>query len=134
MVHTEGFASDFAGRVFVGHKFQWVSDPSSSAEFLILNHVAAMFSHTERTGTTINCRVQFDRRPPEPGKMYFEDRSEISSKEWSLLPALEGEAVVWFVPELGETHSSMELADAIAEELGEHHKRYELHYGRWPAA
>jgi hypothetical protein len=130
----KGFTSDFDGRVFVGHKFRWVSDPSSRVEFLILNHVAAMFSHSERNGTTINCTVRFDRRPPEPGKMFIDDKLGVSPKEWSLLPAFEGEAVVWFVPELGETHSSMDLADAIAKELSEHHKRYEQHYGQWPAA
>jgi hypothetical protein len=125
----KGFAADFDG-----HRFRWVSDPSLRVEFLILNHVAAIFSHSERNGTTINCTVRFDRRPPEPDKMFIEDKSEVSPKEWSLLPAIEGEAVVWFVPELGETHSSMELADAIAKELSEHNKRYEQHYGQWPAA
>src|ERR1700730_7956333 len=25
----KGFASDFDGRMFVGHKFRWISDPSS---------------------------------------------------------------------------------------------------------
>jgi hypothetical protein len=132
----KGFTSDFDGRAFVGHKFRWVSDPSSRVEFLILNHVAAMFSHSERNGTTINCTVRFGRRPPEPGKMFIDDKSGVSPKEWSLLPGFEGEgeAVVWFVPELGETHSSMDLAGAIAKELSEHHKRYEQHYGQWPAA
>jgi hypothetical protein len=130
----KGFASDFAGREFAGHTFHWVAEPSSWVDFLILNRVAAMFFHNERNGTVTNCRVSFDRRPPEPGKMYRDDRSEVSAKEWSLLPSIEGEAVVWFVPELGETHSSMELADAIAKELSEHHKRYEQHYGQWPAA
>jgi hypothetical protein len=48
-----------------------------------------------------------------------EDRSGITPKEWSLLPTIEGEAIAWFVPELGETHSSMDLADAIAKELSE---------------
>jgi hypothetical protein len=130
----KGFASDFAGREFAGHKFQWASDPSSWVDFLILNNVAAMFSHSERNRIVTNCRVRFDRRPPEPGKMFPEERSGVSPKEWSLLPSIEGEAVVWFVPELGETHSSMELADAIAKELSQHHKRYEWHYGQWPAA
>jgi hypothetical protein len=130
----KGFASDFAGRMFAGHKFQWVSDPSSWIDCLILNYVAAMFCHSERNGTTTNCRVRFDRRPPDPGKMFLEDRSGVSPKEWSLLPTIEGEAIAWFIPELGEAHSSMELADAIAKELSEHHKRYELHYGQWPAA
>lgn len=130
----KGFAADFAGREFAGQKFQWVPDPSSWVDFLILNYVAAMFCHSERNGTTTNCMVRFDRRPPEPGKMFLEDKSGVSAKEWSLLPTIEGEVVVWFVPELGETHSSMELADAIAKELSEHHKRYEQHYGHWPAA
>jgi hypothetical protein len=130
----KGFASDFAGRVVVGHKFQWVSDPTTGVEFLALNHVAAMFSHTEINGITSNCRVRFDRRSPEPGRMYIENRSEVSPKEWSLLPSIEYAAVVWFVPELGEMHSSMDLADEIAKELGEHIKRYERLYGHWPAA
>jgi hypothetical protein len=130
----KGFASEFAGREFAGHKFQWVPDPSSWADFLILNHVAAMFSHSEQNRIVTNCSVRFDRTPPGLGQQYPDDKSGISSKEWSLLPAIEGEAIAWFVPELGETHSSMELADAIAKELSEHHKRYELHYGHWPAA
>jgi hypothetical protein len=130
----KGFASDFAGREFAGHKFQWAPDPSSRVDFLILNNVAALFAHSERNGITTNCTVRFDRRPPEPGKMYLEDRSGVSPKEWSLLPSIEGAAVVWFVPELGEMHSSMDLADEIAKELSEHHKRYERHYGHWPAA
>jgi hypothetical protein len=130
----KGFASDFAGREFLGHKFQWVSDPSLWVDFLILDHVAAMFSQSERNGMTMNCRVRFDRRPHEPGKIYLEDRSEVSPKEWSLLPTIEDDTVAWFVPELGEIHSSMDLADAIAKELSDHEKRYELHCGRWPAA
>jgi hypothetical protein len=130
----KGFASDFAGREFAGHKFRWVPNPSSWVDFLILNHVAAMFFHSERNGLATNCTVRFDRRPPDPGKTFLEDRSGVSAKEWSLLPTIEGEVIAWFVPELGETHSSMELADAIAKELSEHHKRYELHYGQWPAA
>jgi hypothetical protein len=93
----------------------------------MLNHVAAMFSHSERNRTTINCTVRFDQRPPEPGKMLIDDKSGVSPREWSLLPAIEGEAVVWFVPELGETHSSMDLADAIVKGLSEHHKRHEQH-------
>lgn len=130
----KGFASDFAGRVVVGHKFQWVSDPSTGVEFLVLDKVEAMFSHTEIDGITTSCRVRFDRRSPEPGKMYVENRSGVSPKEWSLLPSIEDAAVVWFVPELGEMHSSMDLAGEIAKELGEHNKRYERLYGHWPAA
>jgi hypothetical protein len=129
----KGFASDFAGRVFAGHKFQWAPVPSTIVELLILNNVAAIFSHSERNGIVTSCSVRFDRRPPGLG-MFLDKKSEVSPKEWSLLPTIEGEAVLWFVPELGETLSSMELADAIAKELGEYHKRYEQHYGQWPAA
>jgi hypothetical protein len=130
----KGFASDFAGRVFAGHNFQWAPDPSSRVEFLVLKNVAAMFSHSERNGIVTNCSVRFDRRPAGLDKAFLDEKSGVSPKEWSLLPTIEGEAVAWFVPELGETHSSMELADAIAKELSEHYKRYELHYGHWPAA
>ena len=130
----KGFASDFAGREVASHKFRWVPDPSSWVDFLILNNVAAMFIHSEMNGLATNCRVRFDRRPPDPGKMFLEDRSGVSPKEWSLLPTIEGEAIAWFVPELEENHSSIELADAIAKELSENNKRYEIHYGQWPAA
>jgi hypothetical protein len=31
----KGFASDFDGRMFVGHKFRWISDPSSRVQFFL---------------------------------------------------------------------------------------------------
>src|ERR1700681_2761668 len=66
----KGFTSDFDGRVFVGHKFRWVSDPSSRVEFLILNHVAAMFSHSERNGTKKNLIFGFVEKLPNRAKVF----------------------------------------------------------------
>jgi len=133
----KSFAAAFAtdGKEFVGQKFQWAPYPSSQCEWLLLDSVGATFlDHGEMNGVPRDCRVYFDRRPPGPSAVWLEEDSPVASQVWNLEPEIQGESFVWSVPELGETYSSMDLADRIARELGEYHKKYEEHYHRWPAA
>jgi hypothetical protein len=129
-VVLKGFVSQFAkdGREFREQKFEWL--PYPHAESLCLNFVgAALLDRTERSaGAAQKFSVRFDRRPLGSGQVWAEDKSRLEALEWSLKPAVEGEDLVWSVPQLGQTLSSAALADRIAIELSKYHASYEEAY------
>jgi hypothetical protein len=124
---TAQFAHD--EKRFGGYKFQWMPDYPAR---LVLNDVAVQFIvGRERNGVLEGCRVYFDRRPAEPGKMFLEGRDEIPEpKIWKLEPVVEKGEFLWREPEESFALSSAKLADKIALELSQRHIEYEKRFGR----
>jgi hypothetical protein len=126
----KGLVSQFAldGKGFGGHRFEWAPYP----EFLRLDQVAATFSHHgARNGVPQDCQVHIARRQLNSGEIWVSGDSPLDPIEWSLVPEMRDEIVLWRIPELGgKTFTSAQLAEKIAIEFSKYQEAYAEAYRR----
>jgi Fic family protein len=120
-----------AGKNLDGNPFEWSPYHAYYTDFLRLKDVAASFlDRGERNGIPQGCSIRFDRRSPASNQVFLDEKSPIPGEVWSLEPRAEGDEVVWWVKELGNTFTSAELASKVAIRLIKQYEAYEHAYGR----
>jgi len=119
------------GKNLDGNPFEWSPYHAYYTDFLRLKDVAASFlDRGERNGIPQGCSIRFDRRSPASNQVFLDEKSPIPGEVWSLEPRAEGDEVVWWVKELGNTFTSAELASKVAIRLIKQYEAYEHAYGR----
>jgi hypothetical protein len=120
-----------AGKNLDGNPFEWSPYHAYYTDFLRLKDVAASFlDRGERNGIPQGCSIRFDRRSPASNQVFLDEKSPIPGEVWPLEPRAEGDEVVWWVKELGNTFTSAELASKVAIRLIKQYEAYEHAYGR----